>query len=97
MPDTVPKETVDALTLVSELMAQSAQFNFDTMDSLYQSERRRRITTHYLINKALSDIENGGTTAQYERGLVRIANALYPSEETMNAIMARVDSGEIRL
>lgn len=93
----VPKPTVDALVLVSELMVQSAQWNFDTMDSLYQGERRRRVTTHYLITKALQDVEYGGTTAQYERILTRIVNALYPSEQLMDAIMSKVDSGEIRL
>lgn len=79
------------IELIGAIIQQSVDETAWASNCLIAGFKAERDATHAVLSAALESIPHGGTTAEYERGLVRVRMALCPSPRVMDVYRRRAD------
>lgn len=83
-------EMGDLLSLIGRQMEADAQHRHDFWFDTYVRQQAELIAIRHAVESALADCASGGTTAEYERTLTRISNALHLRRDIIDWYAERV-------
>ncbi len=82
---------IEAVNLITQIMTWNAEQGASIRNCLIAANKADADAVFFGVRHALNAIPNGGTTAEYERGLERIANALYPHPRIRDFYLERAE------